>query len=111
MKCGTFNVRAVKSIDGSTRYSLCRTVNIRQYRTGESTLADFCYAAADDDGVDGITFTESISADFCHAVGDGDGGQAVAVLVFVYNCVSMSSKVNGRKVTRKYMRIAEKIKI
>lgn len=31
--------------------------------------------------------------------------------VFVYNCVSMPSKLNGRKVTRKYMRVAEKIKI
>ena len=31
--------------------------------------------------------------------------------VFVYSCVSISSKLNGRKVMRKYMRIAEKIKI
>lgn len=32
-------------------------------------------------------------------------------IAFVYSCLSMSSKLNGRKVTRKYMRIAEKIKI
>lgn len=38
-------------------------------------------------------------------------GEVATTTVFVYNCVSMSSKLNGRKVTRKYMRIAEKIKI
>ena len=31
--------------------------------------------------------------------------------VFVYICVSKPSRQNGRKVTRKYIRIAEKIKI
>ena len=49
--------------------------------------------------------------DVRHGVADGDGGQTAASTVFVYNCVSMPSKLNGRKVTRKYMRIAEKIKI
>ena len=38
-------------------------------------------------------------------------GQRFTAAVFVYNCVSMPSKLNGRKVTRKYMRVAEKIKI
>lgn len=40
-----------------------------------------------------------------------DGGKSRTTIVLVCNCVSMSSKLNGRKVTRKYMRIAEKIKI
>lgn len=35
----------------------------------------------------------------------------ISLRVFVYSCVSISSKLNGRKVMRKYMRIAEKIKI
>ena len=54
---------------------------------------------------------EGTVPDAGHAIANGDGGQAFAIIVFVYNCVSMSSKLNGRKVTRKYMRIAEKIKI
>lgn len=46
-----------------------------------------------------------------HATADSDRIQPITAFVFVYNCVSISSKLNGRKVTRKYMRIAEKIKI
>ena len=46
-----------------------------------------------------------------HRVRYVDGCKGGASIVFVYSCVSISSKLNGRKVMRKYMRIAEKIKI
>lgn len=35
----------------------------------------------------------------------------IVIEVFVCSCVSKHSKLNGRKVTRKYIRIAEKVKI
>ena len=46
-----------------------------------------------------------------YATWNGYIGEGITKSVFVYNCVSMPSKLNGRKVTRKYMRVAEKIKI
>ena len=75
------------------------------------TVANGRHGVGDGDGIQGFAQSKRSVANARHGVRDGDGLQAYAKAVFVYNCVSMPSKLNGRKVTRKYMRVAEKIKI
>ena len=72
---------------------------------------DGSHGIGDSHGGQATAPRESIVSDGSHGIGDGNGGQAAAVIVFVYICVSKPSRQNGRKVTRKYIRIAEKIKI
>ena len=77
----------------------------------ESIVSDGSHGIGDGNGGQADAITESRASDGSHGIGDGNGGQAAAVIVFVYICVSKPSRQNGRKVTRKYIRIAEKIKI
>lgn len=55
--------------------------------------------------------SKSVFANAADGAGNMYFGEAAAISVFVYICVSKPSRQNGRKVTRKYIRIAEKIKI
>ena len=77
----------------------------------ESIPSDTFYSIADGNGGKALAASENFCPYTRHPIGDGDGGQVVTSIVFVYICVSKPSRQNGRKVTRKYIRIAEKIKI